>query len=89
MDIWLLLKIWVKILLKIQVKTYVLNTVKNFFTTQSNLQQIHLKPPQKEQFRETAESTGNFVGKIADRITKVSRNSPQNNPETSTNEYDK
>ena len=86
MDIWLLLKIWVKILLKIQVKTYVLNTVKNFFTTQSNLQQIHLKPLQKEQFRETAESTGNFVGKIADRITKVSRNSPQNNPETSTNE---
>ena len=37
-----------------------------------------------------AEATGDLIGsKIADRITKVSKNSQQNNSETVTNEHDK
>ena len=38
----------------------------------------------------TAEATSGLIGKkIADRLTKVARSSPQNNSETITNEYDK
>ena len=41
-------------------------------------------------FQKTAEATGDLIGnKIADKITKVSRNSQQNNSKTVTNENDK
>ena len=50
-----------------------------------NLQQIQLKLLQKESFKKTAEATGNLIGsKIANRITKVSKNS-----ETVINKHDK
>ena len=45
---------------------------------------MHLKLSQK------AQTTGDLVGnKTADKITKVSKTSQQNNSETVTNEYDK
>ena len=51
---------------------------------------MHLKLLLKEQFNKTAEATGDLtVNKIADRITKVSKTSQQNNLETVTNEHDK
>ena len=50
-----------------------------------NLQQMHLQLHQKEQFKKKAEMTGDLIGnKIVDRITKVSKTSPQNNSETQT-----
>ena len=43
---------------------------------------MHLKMLQKEQFKKVAEASDDFIGnKIADRITKVSKTSPQNNSE--------
>ena len=43
---------------------------------------MHLKLLQKEPFRETAEATSDLIGnKTADKITRVSKTSPQNNPE--------
>ena len=40
--------------------------------------------------QKTAEGTGGFIGNIINnRITKVSKNSQQNNLETVTNEHDK
>ena len=45
---------------------------------------MHLKLSQE------AQTTGDLVGnKTADKITKVSKTSQQNNSETVTNEYDK
>ena len=44
----------------------------------------------KRVIQKIAEATGNLIGtKIANRITKVLRNSQQNNSETVTNEHDK
>ena len=41
------------------------------------------------EYQKTAEATGDLMGnKIANKITKVSRSSPQNNSETITNEHD-
>ena len=55
-----------------------------------NLQQMHLKLFQKRVIQKTAEATGDLIGnKIANRITKVAKNSQQNNSETVTNENDK
>ena len=52
-----------------------------------NLLQMHLKLLQKSNSKEV---TGDLIGdKIANRITKNSRSSPQNNSETITNEHDK
>ena len=46
---------------------------------------MHLRVIQK-----TAEATSDLTpNKIANKITKVSRSSPQNNSETITNEHDK
>ena len=40
--------------------------------------------------QKATEATGDLIGeKVANRITKVSNNSQQNNPETITNENDK
>ena len=44
----------------------------------------------KKSNSKTAEATGDLIGnKIANRITKVSKHSQQNNSETVTNENDK
>ena len=49
-----------------------------------------LKTTSKEVIQKTAEAPGDFIGnKFANRITKVSRSSPQNNSETFKNEHDK
>ena len=51
MDFCLLVKIWVKILEKIKVKTWVVNTAKNHAETKliiSKLKQMHLRLVQKE-----------------------------------------
>ena len=50
-EIYLLLKICVKILVKIQVKTLVANTVNKFLIMIKNLQQMHLKLLLKDQFK--------------------------------------
>ena len=51
-----------------------------------NLLQMHLKLLEKEAEAE-AVATGDLIGnKSADKITKVSKFSPQNNTETVTNE---
>ena len=48
------------------------------------------KTVSKRTIQKTAEATGDLIGnKIANRITKVSKNSPQNNSETVKNEHDK
>ena len=42
----------------------------------------------KQEFQKTTESTGDLIGnKIADRVTKFSRNSQQNRSETVTNKH--
>ena len=49
-----------------------------------------LKTSLKRAIQKTAEATGDLVGnKNADKITKVPKNSQQNNSETVTNESDK
>ena len=48
----------------------------------NNLQQRQLKLIQKEQLEKTAEATGDLIrNKIADKITRASKISPQNNSE--------
>ena len=48
------------------------------------------KTASKREIQKTSEATGDLIGnKIASRITKVSKNSQQNNSETITNEHDK
>ena len=45
-----------------------------------------LKTTPERVIQKNARTTGDFIGnKIADRITKVSRSTPQNNSETITN----
>ena len=59
------------------------HTVKIFLIMLNNLIQMHLKVLQKEK----ADARSDLIGyKIADKITKFSRTSPQNNSETVTNE---
>ena len=49
----------------------------------NNLLQMHIKLLQIEQLKKTFEATGDSIGnKIVDKITRVSKNSPQNNSET-------
>ena len=49
-----------------------------------------LKTSSKRIIQKTAEATGDLIcNKIANRITKVSKNLQQNNSETVTNEHDK
>ena len=48
----------------------------------NNLQKMRLKLLQKESFKKTAEATGHLVGnKIAYKITRSSKTSPQDNLE--------
>ena len=65
------------------------NTVKIFLNMLNNLQQMRLKLLQKEQFKKSAESTGDLIGNnISNKITKVQKNSQRNNSETVTIEHD-
>ena len=65
------------------------NTVKIFLNMLKNLQQMRLKLLQKEQFKKTAESTGDLIGNnISNKITKAQKNSQRNNSETVTIEHD-
>ena len=51
---------------------------------------MHLKLLKKRVILKTAEATGDLIGnKIADRITKVSRSSQQNNWKIIINKHDK
>ena len=53
------------------------------------LQILYRKLLQKEQFTKTAEATADMNGnKIFDKITKISRTSPQTNSQTKTKEHD-
>ena len=50
---------------------------------------MHLKLIQKRAIQKTAEATDDLIGnRIADKIAKVSRASPQNSSETVTNEVE-
>ena len=61
------------------------NAARIFLIMLNNLQQMRLKLLQR-----TAEATGDLIGnKVADRITKVSKNSQQNNLDAVTNDHDK
>ena len=89
MDFCLLLKIWVKILGKTskilsgEYSQKLLDHAKKFVTDA-------LKSSSKRVIQKTAEATGDLIDdKISDRITKVSKNSQQNNSETVTNKNDK
>ena len=58
------------------------NIVKNFLITQKYVADEH-KTTLKIVTQRTAEATGDLIAnKIADKITKVSKGSPQNNCET-------
>ena len=49
-----------------------------------------LKTSSKQIIQKIAEGTGDLIGnKTANKITKLPKNSPQNNSETVTNEHDK
>ena len=89
MDFCLLLKIWVKILVNIN---------KNFSGKYSQKLLDHAKITEtdlvrtfsKKVIQKKAEATGDLIGnKIANRISKGSKISQQNNSETVTNEHDK
>ena len=63
-------------LLKIRVESSIVNIVRNFLI----MLQMQLQLPQKEQFKKIAEATGDLTGnKIANKITRSSKTSPQNN----------
>ena len=56
-------------------KSLSVNIARNFLIMLKNLQQMHLKLLQKEVIQKPAQATGDLTGnKIADRITKVSKN---------------
>ena len=59
------------------------NTVKNFLITLNNLQQMRLKPLQKEQLKKQWRQL------VTNKVTKVTKNSQQNNSATVANENDK
>ena len=53
----------------------------------NTLLQMHLKLLQKEQLKKAAEATGYLIrNKIFDKITRVSKTSQKNNPETNEEE---
>ena len=66
------------------------NIARKFLIVLNNLHQMRLKLLQKGQFQKTAEGIGDLVSnKIADKVTKISKNSQQYNPRTVTNKNDK
>ena len=67
------------------------NVSKNLSGKYSQKLLDHAKQSATDAFKTTKEeATGDLIGnKIGNRVTKVSKNSPQNNSETVTNEPDK
>ena len=65
------------------------NIIKNLSSKYSQKLLDHAKQsPQKEQFKKIAEATGDIDGnKIADKITRASKTSPQNNSEKMKKKY--
>ena len=63
---------------------------KNFLIIPNNQLQVHLRLFQKERFKETTDAANDLIGnKVADKTTKISKASQQNNSKTVTNEHDK
>ena len=66
------------------------DTAKNLLIIPDISLQMRLKLYQKNQFKKKVGATGDLIGnKTADKITKISRTSPQNSLETFTDEHDK
>ena len=61
MDFCLLLKIWIKILVKKYLRTWVVFTFKSFLIIPKNLPQMHLKLSQKP-IQNAEEATADFTG---------------------------
>ena len=79
MDFCILLKIWVKILVKTSTDKYDQKRLDHAKQSATNA----LKTSSKREIQKTAEVTGDLIGsKIPNKITKVSGSSPQNNLET-------
>ena len=86
MNFYFLLKIWVKILVKTWSGKYSQKPLDHAKQSATDA----LKTSSKRVIQKTAEATGDLIGnKIASKITKVSRSSPQNNSDTITSEHDK
>ena len=64
----------------------VVDTANNLLYMLNNTLQMHLKLPEKEQFKKQQRQRAN---KITDKITKISKTSQQNNLVIVTNEDDK
>ena len=66
-------------------KNYSQIIVKNFLSATGAI-----KTASKREIQNTSEVTGDLIGnKISDKVTNVSKTSPQNNSETAINEYNK
>ena len=72
-DFFLLLKLRVRKLVKVSVKTWKENIARNFLIMLNNLQQMHSRTTSKRVIQKTAEETGDLIGnKISDRNTTLS-----------------
>ena len=72
---------------KNKIKTYGVNTVKNVLIMLKKSATIELKTASEEGVQKRTGATGDWIGnKIANKIAKMSVDSPQNNLETVTNE---
>ena len=75
---------------KIQVKPWIVNIAKKLLIELSNVPQMCLKLLQKEQFKKTVEAACDLISnRMYDKITKVWKDSHNNNSETIRNEDDK
>ena len=83
MEFRLLLKIWVKILVSENVSSKCSQKLLDY-NNQSATDTF--KTVSKRAIEKTAEATDDLIG---NKITKVTRSSPQNNSEVVTNEHDK
>ena len=89
MDFRLLLKLWVKILEQKNENVSGKYSKERLHHAEQSATDA-FKTASKRTIQKMAEAAGDFIGKkIADRITKVSKNSQKNNSETVTNEHDK
>ena len=87
MEFRLLLKIWVKILVSENVSSKCSQKLLDY-NNQSATDTF--KTVSKRAIEKTAEATDDLIGnKITNKITKVTKSSPQNNSEVVTNEHDK
>ena len=90
MDFYLLLKTWLKMLVKIISKNLSGKYSQKLLDHAKRSTADALEIISKRAIQKTAEATGDLIGsKITDRITKVSKSSQQNNSEAVTNKHDK